>query len=69
MYGESNIYTERSKLVKQTKEQAVKKISELQRKRKREYLVSDADVHAMENSQRIRKKTKYCSKRRTSYDA
>ncbi len=57
MYGESNIYTERNKLVKQTKEQAVKKISELQRKRKREFLINDADVHAMENSQRIRKRT------------
>lgn len=57
MYGESNIDTERSKLVKQTKEQAVKNILELQRKKKREYLVNDADVHAMKNLQRIRKRT------------
>lgn len=58
MYGESNIDTERSKLVKQTKEQTVKNILELQRKRKREHLVNDADVHAMENYRKIRKRTK-----------
>lgn len=58
MYGQSDIDTERSKLVKQSKEEVVQTILELQRKRKREYLVSDADIHAMENSRKIRKRTK-----------
>lgn len=58
MYGESNIDTERSKLVKHTSKQVVNNILELQRKRKREFLVNDADVHSMENSRKIRKRTK-----------
>jgi hypothetical protein len=62
MYGESDSSTKGSKLVKQTKEQTVKNILELQRKRKKQYLINDADIHAIQNSQRIRKRTSNCKR-------
>ena len=58
MYGQSDIDTERSKLVKQTSKQVVSNILEIQRKRKKEYLMNDADIHAIENSRRIRKRSR-----------
>lgn len=58
MYGQSDIDTERSKLVKHTSKQVVSNILEIQRKRKKEYLMNDADIHAIENSRRIRKRTR-----------
>ncbi len=41
-----------------SKEEFVRTILEVQRKRKREYIVNDADIHAIQNSQKIRKRTK-----------
>ena len=53
---------------KLSKNEFVMMFQEEQRRRKKRFLVSEADIHGMENSLRINKRTKR-RKGGTSYDA
>ena len=52
---------------KLSKNEFVMMFQEEERRRKKRFLVSEADIHAIENTQRIRKRTR--RKGGTSYDA
>lgn len=52
---------------KLSKDEFVMMFQEEERIRKKRFLVSEADIHAIENAQRIRKRTR--RKGGTSYDA
>ena len=54
---------------KLSKEEFVQKILELQRIRKQRHICNEADIHAIYNTQRIKKRTRHCKKGGTSYDA
>lgn len=52
-----------------SKEEFTQKILELQRIRKQKFMRSDADVHAIYNTQKIRKRLRHCNRKGgTSYE-
>lgn len=52
---------------KLSKDEFVALALEYQRKKKKQYMCNDADIYAIYNTQRIKKRTRHCKKGGTSY--